>query len=67
MSCDSEAQSLPEQVLHAYFLCLLSSDLTGDMFERLGCWRSILEIAIDIIQTQEQMEMSVQCTQSQQV
>lgn len=61
MSCDSEVQFLPEQVLHSYFLCLLSSNLTGDMFKRLGCWCSILEITINIIQTKAQKELSVQC------
>lgn len=65
MSCDLEVQFLPEQVLHAYFFCLLSSDLTGDMFKRLGCGCSILEITINIIHTKAQMEISVQCTQSQ--
>lgn len=60
-------ERLPEQVLYAYFLCLLSSDLTGDMFKCLGCWRSILEITINIIHTKAQIEISVQCTQSQQM
>lgn len=38
---------VPEQVLHSHFLCLLSSNLTGDMFKCLGCWSSILKIDND--------------------
>lgn len=65
-SCNAEVQFLPEQVLHAYFFCLLSSDLTGDVFKRLGRRCSILAITINVIHTKAQVEISVQCAQSQQ-
>ena len=42
--CESKVCLEPQQVLHSHFLRFFSSNLTGDVFKRLGRWSAILGI-----------------------